>query len=164
MKDPPQHKEPLDQNSTRRMKSTHHYQERGKERKENGTRTLSEKKSSRKATNLPSHKYNSYSFDRFDFPRFVRSSVRFPRKKEKQKQRTLLASAACVCSTTPKNAACERKIGLEGTKGGSGVRIISYKKANPSQGPRKKTGNASTFIILSSASSFCLRPAIRDPI
>jgi hypothetical protein len=44
MKDAPQHKEPLDQNPTRRMKSTHHYQERGKERKENGTRTLSEKK------------------------------------------------------------------------------------------------------------------------
>jgi hypothetical protein len=35
------------------MKSTHHYQERGKERKENGTRTLSEKKAAGRLLTFP---------------------------------------------------------------------------------------------------------------
>lgn len=69
-------------------------------------------KSSRKATNLPSHTYNSYSFDRFDS---LGSSVRpfaSPTKKEKQKQEHFSLLLPVCVQQHPRTRRVKEKIGL----------------------------------------------------
>jgi hypothetical protein len=79
------------------MKSTHHYQERGKERKENGTRTLSEKKAAGRLLTFPATSIvHIHSIDSISLGSSVRPFASPARKRSRSKEHFSLLLPVCV--------------------------------------------------------------------